>query len=429
MTIVVGTDLAEGAALATRVAGMLARALSQPVLLVHVSEDPRAPLVIGTSDEHVLTADSQRLADAAESLRREFGVPVSTELEAGVVVDQVCAAAERAAAGLLVIGAGTGGRTLVGRTAEKIARNVRVPVLSVRAGSRLEGWLTTGTPLRVIVGSDLGAASREAESFLTMLDRAGPLDVQAVHVAHPATTHARYGLAPPHDVNALDPAAEQLALRDLTAQGAALPWHDRRRARVVAGTASADTHLSILAEHADLVVVGVRKRSWLTEAWYGSVASAVLRTAPASVLCVPGGLVTAQLPGRPRVIVVATDFSSLGDEAVRTTLSLTDSGATVHLVHVLAGIVHSKPEQRVDAKRQLQQRIPDQVEGFAIHTDVLVGHPATEIVGFARRVGADRICVGSHGRSGVSALLLGSTVHEILARSHVPVLVVPPVRD
>jgi nucleotide-binding universal stress UspA family protein len=134
------------------------------------------------------------------------------------------------------------------------------------------------------------------------------------------------------------------------------------------------------------------------------------------------------VPGRPRVIVVATDFSALGDDAVRTALALTDSGTTVHLVHVLPGSAHNRAEQRVDAKRQLQQRIPDPAEGYAIHTDVLVGHPATEIVGFARRVGADRICVGSHGRSGVSALLLGSTVHEILARSHVPVLVVPPVR-
>jgi len=89
--------------------------------------------------------------------------------------------------------------------------------------------------LRVLVGSDLGVASRDAESFLTLLDRAGALDVQVTCVAHPVDTHARYDLPPPRDLNVLEPTAEQLVLRDLAAQGEAFPWKDRRHPRVVAG--------------------------------------------------------------------------------------------------------------------------------------------------------------------------------------------------
>jgi nucleotide-binding universal stress UspA family protein len=58
---------------------------------------------------------------------------------------------------------------------------------------------------------------------------------------------------------------------------------------------------------------------------------------------------------------------------------------------------------------------------------VLVGEPIPSIVGFARRVGADLICVGSHGRTGLGALALGSTSHGLLTVAEVPVLVVPPI--
>jgi len=185
-----------------------------------------------------------------------------------------------------------------------------------------------------------------------------------------------------------------------------------------------------LAEQADLVVVGARKRSWLAEAWYGAVASGVLRNAPTSVVCVPRAIVPPKLPTRtrPRVVVAATDFSDLGDEAVRAALAMIDPGATLHLVHVLSGILESEAEERVAAHRQLRQRVPAALDGRDVQLDVLVGRPAEAIVSFARRVGAEGLCLGSRGRSGVSALVLGSTSQEVLARAEVPVLLVPPVR-
>jgi len=431
MTIVVATDFSQGASHAMRIAGLLAKAVSLPLHLVHVSEDPRAPLVIRTSEERLLVEDRRKLNEAAEALRRDYGVPVAIELEAGRVVDQVCAVAERHVADLLVIGSPPGSHSLVGSTAEKIVRSVRVPVLAVRSPAALETWLTTDRPLRILVGSDLGAASREAEGFLTLLDRAGPIDVQVVCVADPVGTHARYDLPPPYDMNVLEPAAAQLALRDLTAQGDAFAWKERRHPRVIASTARADTHLAILGEHADLVVVGARKRSWLAEAWQGSVASGVLRTSPTSVVCVPRGLATAKLPlrARPRIVVAATDFSALGDEAVRTALSMIDPGATLHLVHVLTGVLENEAEERIAAHRQLRRRVPEELEGRQVHVDVLVGHPAEAITGFARRVGADSLCLGSHGRSGAGALVLGSTSHEVVAHADIPVLIVPPARE
>ena len=51
-------------------------------------------------------------------------------------------------------------------------------------------------------------------------------------------------------------------------------------------------------------------------------------------------------------------------------------------------------------------------------------HPATAIVETAKSKGCDLIVMASHGRRGVSKLLLGSQASEVLANGSVPVLVV-----
>lgn len=55
---------------------------------------------------------------------------------------------------------------------------------------------------------------------------------------------------------------------------------------------------------------------------------------------------------------------------------------------------------------------------------VLYGHPATEIHGQARKVRADLIVIGAHGRSVVPRLLLGSTANAVLHDAPCDVLTV-----
>lgn len=54
---------------------------------------------------------------------------------------------------------------------------------------------------------------------------------------------------------------------------------------------------------------------------------------------------------------------------------------------------------------------------------VLGAHPYDEIVREARRRGCDLIAIASHGRRGISRLLLGSETSKVLAHSGIPVLV------
>ncbi|WP_255195508.1 universal stress protein [Halorarius litoreus] len=55
---------------------------------------------------------------------------------------------------------------------------------------------------------------------------------------------------------------------------------------------------------------------------------------------------------------------------------------------------------------------------------MLEGNPAHEIVSYADRGGCSLICMGTHGRGGVSRLLLGSVAERVVRASEVPVLTV-----
>ncbi|SFC61318.1 Nucleotide-binding universal stress protein, UspA family [Halobiforma haloterrestris] len=59
-----------------------------------------------------------------------------------------------------------------------------------------------------------------------------------------------------------------------------------------------------------------------------------------------------------------------------------------------------------------------------IETEVATGEPDREIVEFAEDHGADTIVIGSHGREGVSRVLLGSVAETVVRRSPIPVAVV-----
>ena len=58
-----------------------------------------------------------------------------------------------------------------------------------------------------------------------------------------------------------------------------------------------------------------------------------------------------------------------------------------------------------------------------LRTDSVVGRPAHSIVEYADEQGIDHIVIGSHGRSGLSRVLLGSVAEMVVRRASVPVTV------
>src|SRR5690606_17104749 len=186
---------------------------------------------------------------------------------------------------------------------------------------------------------------------------------------------------------------------------------------------------------ADLLLVGNHHPRALAKLW--SVSHHVMRTAPCAVATVPAGTLEEEGPqasGLPtfQTVTVATDFSPLGNRAIPHAFAAAASGATVHIVHSAEG-AHS-PEMI----RGLQQRLLDLVphearlKGQRALPEVLTPRdeqdPGTAIIQAAARHGADLVVLGSHGRTGLEKLLLGSVARQVMEASDRPVLVVraPP---
>jgi universal stress protein A len=138
-------------------------------------------------------------------------------------------------------------------------------------------------------------------------------------------------------------------------------------------------------------------------------------------------------------IVVGMDFSYGSDAAMEHAFSLAVAlHAAVDLVHVIEpGILVTPanlgalplmdaPALFEEIDRALSSRA-DQAKaaGLVCQTHSLQGFPPGELVGHAKKAGADLIVVGTHGRTGIAHAILGSTAERVVQRAFCPVLVIP----
>jgi nucleotide-binding universal stress UspA family protein len=209
------------------------------------------------------------------------------------------------------------------------------------------------------------------------------------------------------------------------------------RYRAQLGVGRTGDHLLELAEHerADLIVVGTHLRRGLGR--LTSVSSIVLHFGHASVACVPGAAAAAR-PAREiptyRRVLIATDLSPISNDAVAYGYGLLrNGGGEVHLMHVVPA--HKQPRNQPEEAAlisELRNLVPPSAteEGLVTRTEVVAGDdPARAITETAERVGADVVCVASHGRTGIRRAVLGSTAEAVLRHSSRPVFVVRPLPD
>jgi nucleotide-binding universal stress UspA family protein len=141
------------------------------------------------------------------------------------------------------------------------------------------------------------------------------------------------------------------------------------------------------------------------------------------------------MPGRPRElpmirvkkILYPTDFSSYSNQAYFHALGLAEKyKASVTFVYVYTPGGEGDDGTGADRKywrNQLEQIRPSNPEIPVSHV-MLEGDPATEIVRYAADAGIDVIVVGTHGRTGVDRLLMGSVAEKVMREAPCSVLVV-----
>ncbi len=443
MSILCGIDFSEASWRAAGVAVGIAARRGLPVHLVHAMAD--WPTGVYADEKAGLLTTTRRALEREAAKLQGKGAEVHIHVELEPPQTSLIRVASELGAALLVFGA-TGmsqvGHQAVGRTADRLAQQSRVPALVVRSAEPFEQWMTQGRPLRIVVGLDFNMASDAAWQWARDLGRVGPVELIGVHVYSPPHELSRLGLGGMRSYIGADPEVDRVLHREMEdrfhADGIGV------KLRVEPGIGRPSDHLLGIAleERADLVVVGSHRRSSVARLWEGSTSRRVLQDGRGAVVCVP--LAARSALGAihaVRTVLAATDFSSTGNAAVAHAFAQAGRGGKVYLVNVLDAVgPHPALEPRdiftvspalASARRaaleQLRALVPPRAvtgeEGCEV---VVLESPdaAHAITQAAERLGADVICIGTHGRSGLSKALLGSIAQGILARTERPTLLV-----
>ncbi len=136
-------------------------------------------------------------------------------------------------------------------------------------------------------------------------------------------------------------------------------------------------------------------------------------------------------------ILVATDFSDYAARAIEYAEVLCKQfGSEILLLHVIESFTYSLTDsmtvighdQALSATAEallenLQNRLL--AEGFSVEGVVTHGRAYKEIVEKATEEASDLIVIGSHGRTGMEQLLLGSVAEKVVRLANCPVLTIP----
>ncbi len=201
----------------------------------------------------------------------------------------------------------------------------------------------------------------------------------------------------------------------------------------------ADAYKNIVDEAAknksSIIVMGRRGRTGLKRLMMGSVTARVIGHAHCNVLVVPHA---AKLGFKS--IVVATDGSPYSLAAASEAIGLakrngseltviaivpaeiatpTDIDFTMNQRELIAEKEMHNAEKNAKAVKEAAQK-----EGVSVKAFVMSGKPADAIIQIAGERKADLIVLGSHGRTGIERLLMGSVAERVIVLSECPVLVV-----
>jgi nucleotide-binding universal stress UspA family protein len=123
-----------------------------------------------------------------------------------------------------------------------------------------------------------------------------------------------------------------------------------------------------------------------------------------------------------REVLFATDFSDVAREAGRTAAELARHfGARLHVLHVVGPGRDPEP-----APESLARAVEALGPGLRTVAVTASGSASREIAAYAAAHSVDLVVVGTHGRTGVSRVLLGSVAEAVVRRAGCHVLTVPP---
>jgi nucleotide-binding universal stress UspA family protein len=187
--------------------------------------------------------------------------------------------------------------------------------------------------------------------------------------------------------------------------------------RVRSGSSAYEGILEEVGEtQPDLIIMGRHGYTGLTRLLMGSVTARVIGHSPCHVLVAPQGVLLSF-----ERLLIASDGSPYSEAAWDEALTLAkvmDSS----LIGVAVATSDRDIPAATETVRQLEAAAAAQ--GIALDTMIPMGRPEEGIVKAAEFKGASLIIVGSHGRTGLKRLLMGSVAERVIGHAKCPVLVV-----
>lgn len=191
---------------------------------------------------------------------------------------------------------------------------------------------------------------------------------------------------------------------------------------------------------ADLIVMGTHRKQLLRDTFVGTTIERVIRTGPYPVL-----MVNKEVRHSYRHVLSAVDLSGPSAHAFKTSAALGLIGdASVTIVHAFTApgrgklfVANASSEriseyvasERLQASEELIAFLAaNEIHGQRRTYRVEEGGAFEVISNLVKETMSDLVVIGTHGRSGIVKMLLGSVAEEVLRSIDVDILAVPPIR-
>jgi nucleotide-binding universal stress UspA family protein len=180
-------------------------------------------------------------------------------------------------------------------------------------------------------------------------------------------------------------------------------------------------------ENCDLIMLGRRGRNRLERELMGSVTARVIGHTGKDVMVVPE---PARLSWNR--LLLATDGSFYSEKALKIAVDLAqEKGAQITAASVVftndefSALAPELVKELIATTRVMLEEVRSQGEasGVRIETIVKEGEPHQAITSLAADMAADLIIMGSHGRKGLTRLLMGSVTERVVGFAPCPVLI------